>query len=270
MDLTAKGDKMIEILDTPKHLVGFKISGSLTADDVDKAYKATEKALKENERISFIGEVDRSASFTFEGLAKDLWEGLGQLGKLSRYYRAAVVTDKGWIAAMARVEGIVFSSVQVRVFDPSERDKAYEWASEKPEPLPNHEDPEASLRFIQTTSGGVFAYEIDGRLREKDIKNAVKEFSSYLEKEGKVNVLARLTNFHGFDLTAIFDDDLAKMKYRSLSKVERYAVVGAPTWMQNLMELIAPAFSTKIRFFEPKEEDEAWEWVGARQALLTE
>ncbi len=261
---------MIEILDTPKHLVGFKISGSLTADDINKAYEATEAALKENERVSFIGEVDESFSLTVEGLVKDLWEGLGQLGKLSRYYRAAVVTDKGWVAAIARVEGIVFSSVQIRVFKPDERDKAFAWASEEPEPLPKHDEPNASLRIIPTTNQSVFAYEIDGRLREKDIKLAVREFGTYLEREGKVNVLALLNNFSGFDISAVFDDDLVKMKYRSLSKVERYAIVGASSWMRNLMELIAPAFSTKMRFFDLKDESGAWEWIGASRASLSD
>lgn len=261
---------MIEFLDTPSYLVGFRISGSLTAEDIDKAYKATEDALAKHERISFFGEVDESVSLTVEGLLKDLWEGLGQLGKLSRYYRAAVVTNKGWIGTMARVEGILFSSIQVRVFAPEDREKAMNWASEKPEPLPAMEEPSRSLHFIQTTSSNVFAYEIDGRLREKDIKEAVKEFTTYLEREGNVDVLARLTNFSGFDLAAVFDDELVKMKYRSLSKVSKYAVVGAPTWMQNLMELIAPLLSTKVRFFDREDEADAWDWIGARQALLAE
>ena len=261
---------MIEFLDTPSYLVGFRISGSLTAEDIDKAYKATEGALAKHELISFFGEVDETVSLTVEGLLKDLWEGLGQLGKLSRYYRAAVVTSKGWISTMARVEGILFSSIQVRVFAPEEREKAMNWASEQPVPLPAKEEPTRSLHFIQTTSTSVFAYEIDGRLREKDIEDAVREFNTYLEREEKVNVLARLTKFSGFDIAAVFDDDLVKMKYRSMSKVSKYAVIGAPTWMQNLMELMSPLLSTKVRFFDHKDEDEGWEWIGARQALLAE
>src|SRR5687768_8200017 len=261
---------MIEILDSPKHLVALKLSGALTADDVSKAYKATDEALKENERISFFGEIDESMNLTFQGLAKDLVTGLGQLGKLSKYYRAAVVTDKGWIGALARVEGLVFSSIDVRVFGVNERDKAFAWASETPAPLPKPEEPKPAIHFIQTTSENVFAYEVNGRLREKDIKSAVGTLRPYLEREGKINVLARLTDFHGFDLTALFDDDLAKLKYRALSKVERYAVVGAKPWMRNFLELLAPLFSTQIRIFDLSDEAAAWEWVGAQQALLAE
>ena len=259
---------MIELLESPKHLVAFKASGTLTAEDIDKAYKATDEALKSNERVSFFGEVDDSMGFTIEGALKDLWNGIGQLGNLSKYYRAAVVTDKGWLATMARVEGLVFSSIDVRVFDPSERDKAFAWASEKPEPLPKPEEPPPSIHYLQTTKDDVFAYSVNGRLREKDIKSAVEALRPYLEREGKFNVLARMADFSGFDLLAVLDDDLIKMKYKSAEKIEKYAIIGASAWMRNLLELASPLLSTKIRFFDTDEEQAAWEWVGAEQALL--
>jgi hypothetical protein len=261
---------MIEILESPKHLVAMKLSGGLTADDVAKAYKATDEALKNNERISFFAEIEDSMNLTFEGLCRDMVEGIGQFGKLSRYYRAAVVTNKGWIGALARVEGLVFSSIDVRVFGKDDRDKAFAWASETPEPLPKTEAPQPSIHFIQTTNENVFAYEVDGRLHERDIKSAVNEFKPYLERENKVNVFARLKDFNGFDLMATLDDDLVKLKYKSLRKVDKYAIVGAKPWMRNFLELLAPWFSTQIRIFDPAEESAAWDWVGAQQALLPE
>mgnify|MGYP001175081228 CR=1 FL=1 len=261
---------MIEILESPKHLIAMKISGSVTAEDIEEAYKTTNEVLKSNERVSFFAEVDGSTGFTIEGAIKDLWNGIGQIGNLSKYYRAAVVTDKGWLAAMARVEGLVFSSIDVRVFEPRERAKAFAWAAEAPEPLSKPEVPHPSIYFIQTTSENVFAYEVNGRLREKDVKNAVEAFMPFLEKDQNINVLARLKNFNGFDLTALLDDDLVKMKYKAITKVERYAVIGAKPWMRNLIELFSPMFSTEIRFFDPEDEDAAWVWVGASQALLAE
>ena len=178
------------------------------------------------------------------------------------------MTDKGWIATMARVEGLVFSSIDVRVFEPAERAKALAWASEKPEPLPKPEDAPASVHFLQTTNENVFAYEVNGRLREKDIKAAVAQMKPYLEREGKFNVLARMKDFGGFDLLAALDDDLVKTKYKALSKVDKYAIIGAKAWMRNFLELVSGLFSAQIRFFDPEEEHAAWEWVGAEQALL--
>jgi len=259
---------MIEILESPKYLVAMKISGTITAEDIDTTYKAADSALKDNERISFFAEITEKIGFTPEGLIKDLTEGIKQFGKLSRYYRAAVVTDKGWLGALARVEGLVFSSIDVRVFAPAERDKAFSWASEKPEELPKPEEPKASIHFLQTTNPNVFAYEVNGRVRTKDVKAVVNEFKSYLDREGKVNVLAKLTDFNGFDLFAMLEDDLVKLKFKSLSKVDKYAVIGPKPWMRNLLELFYPLTSVKLRVFDKDEEAAAWEWVGAQQALL--
>ena len=261
---------MLEILDSPKHLVAMKISGSLTAEDIAKAYGAADSALKDNERISFFVEVEPSMQLTMEGIVKDLSEMPGQFGKLKKYYRAALVTDKGWMAALARVEGLVFSNIDVKVFGHDERDKAFAWAAAEPEPIPPPVQPEPSLHFIQTTSENVFAYEVNGRLREADIKNAVKELKPFLERDGKFNVLARMKNFHGFDLLSIFDDDLIRVKLKAPSKIAKYAVVGAKPWMRNLIELFGSFLSTEIRTFEADEEAAAWEWIGAQQALLPE
>ena len=259
---------MIEILKSPKHLVALKVSGEITAEDIARAYEATNNALKANDRISFFGEVEDSLNFTWEGLYRDLSEGIGQFGKLKHYYRAAVVTDKSWIGAMARVEGLVFSSIDVRVFPKSEREKAFAWAGEKPEPLAKPKTPEPAIHLIQTTSDKVFAYEVDGPIYEKDIDTALAGLKDAFEKHEKINVLARMRNWGGFDLRSVLSDDLFKMKYKSLSKVEKYAVVGARPWMRNFLELINPMFSANVRVFEIEEEAEAWEWVGTQQALL--
>jgi hypothetical protein len=259
---------MIEILKSPKHLVAMKLSGGLTAEDVTKAYTATDQALKENERVSFFAEIDESMNLTLEGLAKDVASGIGQFGKLSKYYRAAVVTGKGWVGALARVEGLVFSSIDVRVFSPEERDKAFAWAAEEPEPLPKAAKGGPSIHFIQTNSDRVVAYTIDGSVTEDDVKNAAKVLNEAFDKHEKINVLVRMKDFRGYDLYALLNDELYRMKYKALSKVEKYAVIGAKPWMRNLMELISPLFKMETRVFDESEEAAAWEWVGAQQVLL--
>lgn len=261
---------MLEILDSQKHLVAMTLSGELTAEDVSKAYKATEEALKENERISFFAEIDKSVQLTFEGLLKDLVEGIGQIGKLKHYYRAAVVTEKSWLAALVRVEGLVFSSIDVKVFALDEREKALAWASETPVPLPKPEPPAPAIHLLQTSNDAVFAYEVKGRISEKDVQTVTTELKAVFERHEKVNILVRMKNWGGYDLYALLNDDLYKIKYKALSKVDKYAVVGAPAWMRNFLELIDPLFSTKTRVFEESEEAAAWEWVGAEQALLAE
>lgn len=261
---------MLEILDSPKHLVAMRIAGGLTAADVESAYKAIDEALKKSERISFFAEVDPSMKVTIEGLLKDVFEGIGQWSKFKKYDRAALVTDKTWLGAVARVEGLVFSSIDVRVFDQANRDKAFAWASEIPEPVREPVVPEPAIRFLQTTNENVFAYEVDGRMRERDIKSAVEQLRPFFKREGKFNVLARMKDFNGFDLLSIFDDGLIRLKIKAPSKIAKYAVIGPKPWMRNLLELADSVFGTEIRAFDASEESAAWEWIGAQQALLPE
>ncbi len=261
---------MLEILDSPKYLVAIRLSADLTANDITEAYKLTEKAVASNNRVSFFIDVDPSTKFTVEGLLKDLIERVNQLGKRKKYFRAALVTDKGWMAALARVEGLVFSSMDVRVFDHSERDKALAWASEAPEALPAPVEPEPSIRIIKTNSDKVFAYQVNGRLRERDIKKVVAEMKPYLEKDGKFNVLARMEDFSGFDLMALLDDDLIRLKFKAASKLGRYAVVGPKPWMRNFLELVNSVIGSEIKAFDESEEAAAWDWIGAQRALHAE
>lgn len=259
---------MLEILDSQKHVVAMRLTGDLTADDVSKAYKVVEDTLKENDRISFYAEIEESMSLTFEGLFKDLFEGLGQFGKLKHYYRAALVTEKGWVATIARIEGLVFSSIDVKIFPFSEKAKALAWASEAAPPISAPESPKQAIHFLKTSSDNVFAYEVNGRITQQDITAATREMKDAFDRPDKINVLLHIKDWQGFDLSAVVDDDLAKMKYKAISKVDRYAVIGAPAWMRNLLELIDPLFSVNIKIFEPGEEEAAWDWVGANQALL--
>ena len=177
------------------------------------------------------------------------------------------MTDKGWIANIARAEGVLFCSIDVRVFSAKEGDKALAWASEKPIAP---EQPAPSIYLIQTTKKTVFAYEVNGPIRERDVKTAVRGLNDAFKGHKKINVLARMKNWAGFELASIFSDEFFRMKYSALSKVDKYAVVGPRPWMRNFLELLNPLFSTKIRVFDESDEAAAWAWVGAQQALLSE
>jgi hypothetical protein len=52
---------------------------------------------------------------------------ISQISKVDRY---AVVTDTGWIAALARAEGGLLPGIDVQVWPRAERDEAIAWASE--------------------------------------------------------------------------------------------------------------------------------------------
>ena len=254
---------MLEILQSAGHLVAMKIAGELSGSDVQRAYDALGTALKQHERVSFFAEVDDSFELSLDAMVKDITNGLSQLGKLTRYHRAAVVTDKKWLATLARVEGLVFAWMEVRVFPISEREAAFDWASQPPPPKPEPVVPPPAIKFIKTTKPNVIAFEIDGRITEKDMDLAIRTMDEVYKSDGKIRVLGRLTNMKGLDLRAVARQDLFSMKSQAMKRAERYAVVGAPAWLRNFLELINPMFSTEIRVFDAANENDAWEWLEA-------
>ncbi|MBS1794766.1 MAG: STAS/SEC14 domain-containing protein [Acidobacteria bacterium] len=256
---------MIEILSSPGPVVALRLSGPVDGKDVETAYRALDDALGAHDKVSLYAEVDKSADFSFEALYEDLRHGFGKLGQTKRFYRAALVTDKKWLAALARAEGVMFSRIEVRVFPFAEREEALKWASA--EFVPPEEPPKTpSLRMIETSDPKVLAYELDGRLTVADLRILIDAVTPEFKKQEKIRLLGRVKRYAGFDLGVLLEDGLFALKANGLRKVERYALVGAPSWLQNLTELIDPFFSVELKNFEADRETEAWEWVGARPA----
>lgn len=50
-----------------------------------------------------------------------------------------------------------------------------------------------------------------------------------------------------------------------MQKFERYAVVGAPGWMQKAIEAMKPLFpDIDMRPFAADNEADSWQWLGAK------
>ncbi len=122
-------------MNAPESMVAMKISGEITGKDVETAYDALDAALGKSEKVSLYAEVDKSVDFSFQALVEDLRHGFGKLFQIDRFYRAALVTDKKWLAALARAEGVMFSSIEVKVFPFAESEAALQWATEKYAPV---------------------------------------------------------------------------------------------------------------------------------------
>lgn len=261
---------MIEILDSPGYLASLKVSGEITAGDITKAAKAIEDIIKANDRVSIFVEVEDSARYTLEGFFKDVIEGLNRLNDLGHIYRVALVTNKGWMSAMTRLEGVVFASIDMRVFEPAERDRGLAWASELPPPRVEPQPRATGLRLIQTTKPSVVAFEITGQVGDAEIKTLAAAMRDAFKSHERINMFARMSGYTGFDLAAFLNEDLYTVKLKGLTKVDKYAVVDPKPWIRNWIELVNPLFKVDARIFDASEEKAAWDWVGAAPALLPE
>ena len=127
---------MLEFTETgADDVVGIRVKGKVTADDIERAIGRIESKLKQHEQVSFIAEIEALSGVSPGALLKDITYGLQQLVHLDRFYRAAVVTDKRWIRAAVKLEARILPSVEVKAFYRAEREAAYAWARNATSPV---------------------------------------------------------------------------------------------------------------------------------------
>ena len=120
------------------------------------------------------------------------------------------------------------------------------------------------IRRIPTNREDVFAFAIEGHLDDASLENLYGLLDAAYETHEEIDLLIRLTGYEGVDWTAAFSESMLSMRAKSLTTLRHYAIVGGPLWIQASITLMQPFLSIELRAFEADEENEAWEWLGAR------
>jgi hypothetical protein len=116
-----------------------------------------------------------------------------------------------------------------------------------------------AIKINEKKSGRVLEVQVSGKLAHEDYLHFVPEFEKMVNKHGKIRVLFEMTDFHGWEAGALWDDVKVDMKH--FSDIERLAMVGDKKWEQG-MSVFCRAFSTaKIRYFDHAKTDEARAWL---------
>lgn len=256
---------MLEVLPSPDHVVAFRTSGHVDANDIERAIEAVEAALARQDRISIFAEIE-IAGMSPSAFARDVGYGLGKLRELHRFPRAAVVTNQEWVRWIAQIEGAIFPQIEVKIFTPAQRDEALAWASQPLPPVEETEPAPPSIDVIPTTKPNVLAFEMTGRLRGEDARRVIAVMDDALKAHEQLRILLKVRDFDGIGLDALREEGWVSMKMRGAKQVDRYALVGGPGWMQMVASWSAPLIGTEIRYFDPGQEDEAWRWLEAAPA----
>ncbi|WIY52393.1 STAS/SEC14 domain-containing protein [Devosia sp. YIM 151766] len=121
---------MIEVIDAPDHVAAFHVAGTVTAADYDKIIPEIEETLADHPEIGVLADLSGMEDMTGEAIQRDLQYGMGKLGELHRFKRAAVISDKQWIKGATDMAGKLFPQIDTQVFSPDERDEALQWVSD--------------------------------------------------------------------------------------------------------------------------------------------
>jgi hypothetical protein len=81
-------------------------------------------------------------------------------------------------------------------------------------------------------------------------------------------LLVRIRRLEGFEPSCLLDREYLAMKLGLLHQLERYAVVGGPSWLARWIKVLDPLFRIDIRHFELEDETLAWAWLGAEPRQL--
>ena len=107
----------------------------------------------------------------------------------------------------------------------------------------------------------VLNIKIGGKLSKEDYQKFVPKAEQLIEKFGKIRILFEMQDFHGWEAGALWED--VKFDIKHFSDIERLAFVGDKAWEKGMSVFCRPFTTAKIRFFEPKQRQEAIEWLEA-------
>ena len=118
-----------------------------------------------------------------------------------------------------------------------------------------------ALTQLKTERDDVYAFEIDGHVSREEVDVAYATLEKAYEKHDKIDLFVRIGRYDGFDLGALFSDVTYAGKLHAIRHMRRYALVGGPDWMANMIRFFNPLFRMEVRHFELDDEAEAWRWI---------
>ncbi|WP_336985630.1 STAS/SEC14 domain-containing protein [Altererythrobacter aquiaggeris] len=253
---------MLDFLPQPAGTVAMRLTGRMHYEDFERAYQKLEEALASAASVNVYAEIMQFKGFDLDILFKSISIDRTLLDRLDRFGRVAVVSDQGWIRALARVESAILDKVTYRIFTPGQRDAALAWVEGRDDLPYGH-----NIRIIETDKNDVLGFEVSGHLGHEEVDRMAREVNALRAEHRPRAVLVRYTLYDGFDPAILLDREYAKMKLGLLRLNEKYALVGGPEWMRELVKTIDPLLKADLRTFDLKDEARAWEWLAAEPVI---
>lgn len=197
-----------------KDIYTFEIEGDIDKNDADKI---TQLLLAENRKIKLLGIVKEIPGFEdFKSFSETLKTKMKSVSNISKY---AVLTDRDWIENILPIGNFIVPSIPMKVFELDEKGKAIAW-------LENDVDEddyltEMNIDHIRGTN--IYSMTIDGEI-DKAGMSVIREILKKKAKNEKINLLAIVKDFEGFDDFGAFVEGL-KVDVEGIGNVEKYAIV---------------------------------------------
>jgi len=113
-----------------------------------------------------------------------------------------------------------------------------------------------ATHLSEENGGKLLEVRVSGKLTHDDYQHFVPAFERLVQQHGKIRVLFVMTDFHGWEAGALWDD--IKFDLKHFSDIERLAMVGEKMWEKGMSVFCRPFTSATIRFFDDIEQARAW------------
>lgn len=115
------------------------------------------------------------------------------------------------------------------------------------------------IKLTQDPKTPLLEVQLSGKLHDADYKEFVPAVDAAVAAHGKVRMLVRLHDFHGWDLHALWDD--TKFAATHCNAIERLAIVGEKKWEEWMAKVCKPFTRAKVKYFDAVELASAGEWL---------
>jgi hypothetical protein len=116
-----------------------------------------------------------------------------------------------------------------------------------------------SVGLHEEAGGKILHVQLSGKLATEDYQQFVPEFERLVQREGKIRVLVRMHNFHGWTMGALWED--IKFDLKHFGDIERLALVGERKWEAGMAAFCKPFTRATIRYFDEAQAEEANRWI---------
>jgi hypothetical protein len=124
-----------------------------------------------------------------------------------------------------------------------------------------------TVELHEEAGGKCLLVQLSGKLTKEDYQQFVPEIEKLMQREGKLRVLVRMHNFHGWTMGALWED--IKFDLKHFGDIERLALVGDRKWEAGMAAFCKPFTRATVRYFDEAQYNEAQTWIkeGLPQAV---
>lgn len=119
------------------------------------------------------------------------------------------------------------------------------------------------ITLTTSESTPVLEVVVSGKLTHEDFQDLVPEVETMVRRHGKIRVLMDMIDFHGWEVTALWDD--ARFACQHFRDITRIAMVGDHIWESWMSKFCRPFTAAEVRYFDWHDILKARAWVGASE-----